>query len=298
MTKEEAIEVYNGLLNKKIKEAFEVFAPELRENEDERIRKKLIDYMKEFVPFDDTGEVVAWLEKQKEQKPTLVVPKFHVGDKVISTKNEHLTYEILEVGHINELGNPDYQVEIFDDGKRGVNGKFPNESPNIKYIECQKMDEWGKLLSEQKPAEWSEEDEQMMEDICSHLMAYPDTRARWQTFLKSLRPQPKREWSEDDNNGLVCLRSLALNFMHYLNANRPKGKMCLSNGECADIEKAFIEHDWGKIIRYANKYKPHWKPSEEQIETLGQWLKDKQFDGDSRYVYPIFESLYEQLKKL
>ena len=42
MTREEAIEVYHGLLNQKIKEAFEVFAPELRESEDERIRKFLL----------------------------------------------------------------------------------------------------------------------------------------------------------------------------------------------------------------------------------------------------------------
>ena len=42
----------------------------------------------------------------------------------------------------------------------------------------------------------------------------------------------------------------------------------------------------------------HWKPSEEQIATLEQWLKDKQFDGASRYVYPIFESLLEHLKRI
>lgn len=41
---------------------------------------------------------------------------------------------------------------------------------------------------------------------------------------------------------------------------------------------------------------PFWKPSEEQMKALEQWLKDKQYDGDSRYVYPIFESLYKQLK--
>ena len=51
-------------------------------------------------------------------------------------------------------------------------------------------------------------------------------------------------------------------------------------------------------LRYVEKYQPHWKPNEEQIATLEKWLKDKQFDGASRYAYPIFESLYEQLKKL
>ena len=73
MTREEAIKVYNGLLNQKIKEAFEFFAPELAESEDERIRRFLIDILshgtwrKEW-PFGP-NEVVAYLEKQKEQKP-------------------------------------------------------------------------------------------------------------------------------------------------------------------------------------------------------------------------------------
>ena len=45
MTKEEAIEVYHGLPNQKIKEAFEVFAPELKESEDEIHRKWILEYL-------------------------------------------------------------------------------------------------------------------------------------------------------------------------------------------------------------------------------------------------------------
>lgn len=41
-----------------------------------------------------------------------------------------------------------------------------------------------------------------------------------------------------------------------------------------------------------------WKPSDEQINTLEQWLKDNQYKGDARYCYTIFESLYHDLKKL
>lgn len=40
----------------------------------------------------------------------------------------------------------------------------------------------------------------------------------------------------------------------------------------------------------------NWKPSKEQMETLERWLLDNRFKGDSRYVYPIFESLYNDLK--
>lgn len=74
MTREEAIEVYNGLINTKIKEAFEFFAPELA-NEDERIRKiitlALIASEDELSAFYSTHNITRkkctdWLEKQKE----------------------------------------------------------------------------------------------------------------------------------------------------------------------------------------------------------------------------------------
>ena len=45
MTKQEAIEVYNGLINMKIREAFEFFAPELRKRNGKRMRKCLIYYL-------------------------------------------------------------------------------------------------------------------------------------------------------------------------------------------------------------------------------------------------------------
>lgn len=47
---------------------------------------------------------------------------------------------------------------------------------------------------------------------------------------------------------------LALGFMNFLDENKPNDKMCLSNGECADIEKAFNEKDWPKLARYLDKY--------------------------------------------
>lgn len=47
---------------------------------------------------------------------------------------------------------------------------------------------------------------------------------------------------------------LALGFIHFLDENRPEGKMCLSNGECAEIEKAFNEQDWQKLTKCLDKY--------------------------------------------
>ena len=48
--------------------------------------------------------------------------------------------------------------------------------------------------------------------------------------------------------------TLSLAFMTYLDMNKPEGKMCLSNGECEDIDKAFEKQDWEKLFRYIQKY--------------------------------------------
>lgn len=82
MTKEEAIEVYKELINPRIKEAFEVFAPELAENEDERIRKAIESVIRvygktqgEWIAGYDMDTLVvhlrdafACLERQKERE--------------------------------------------------------------------------------------------------------------------------------------------------------------------------------------------------------------------------------------
>ena len=62
---------------------------------------------------------------------------------------------------------------------------------------------------------------------------------------------------KDYENYEKIKRCLAISFMHYLDAIRPEGKMCLSNGECADIDKAFDEMDWDKLARYLEKTKSY-----------------------------------------
>lgn len=77
MNREEAIEIIKNatVWNDEERAALAILIPELRESEDERIRKWLVDYfgsIKEtvWIPRDITCEqILAWLEKQKEQKP-------------------------------------------------------------------------------------------------------------------------------------------------------------------------------------------------------------------------------------
>lgn len=70
MTREEAIHIVKTTNDwGELRMALAELVPELAESEDERIRKKAIEYIGAFVPYDDKDEILSWLEKQKEQKP-------------------------------------------------------------------------------------------------------------------------------------------------------------------------------------------------------------------------------------
>ena len=76
MTREEAIDILMSanVWNDEERTAWEVLIPELAESEDERIRKIIYNCVYEccdtgYLLKDDRNSVVAWLEKQKEQKP-------------------------------------------------------------------------------------------------------------------------------------------------------------------------------------------------------------------------------------
>ena len=110
---------------------------------------------------------------------------------------------------------------------------------------------------EPKPAEWSKEDENKRQRIIKVMEAANSDWVLQKAYgpygdlinwLKSLRPQPYKEIYQ------AAKHDLAIKFMNYLDENRPEGKMSLSNGECEDIDKAFKENDWEKVMRYANKY--------------------------------------------
>lgn len=68
----------------------------------------------------------------------------------------------------------------------------------------------------------------------------------------------QQEQSEVDTYKQLC-GYMGIAFMQFLGKIRAEGKMCLSNGECADIDKAFLEQDWDKLLRYAHKYDAQYK---------------------------------------
>ena len=142
--------------------------------------------------------------------------------------------------------------------------------------------------------EWSEEDKKMIIKICQNLYDYPRIKSPFDDesfneaqkevqFIKSLRPQ---------NN--ITDEELA-------QAKKDAYNDALDKIEYHSGEPTF-DDGWSAAIWFLKKRntvpQSQWKPSKEQISVLEQWLKNKQYDGDSRYAYPFFQSLYEQLKQL
>lgn len=267
-----------------------------KESEDEMIRKAIIEILNRLPACywhgqKEKDDCLAYLEKQKEQKPIDIV---FVSDWL----REHIkTYVNSEYNEFHKTVEYDGSVNVeklIQDLKKAAEQKPADDSEVLaRHITndslsgevTSRLAKCGWYVSENKPAEWSEEDKYILEDaitaIDMHLTdefkeVHPNLFNAFlvaKDFLKSLRPQPKAELDviaekESYKDGFfTARRNLANAFMQYLDENRPEGKMCLSNGECKDINKAFEVGDWEKILRYANKFQFHWKPSEEQPET-------------------------------
>lgn len=259
--------------------------PELRESEDERIRKALVEYFAPPVSFTTVRgipvqKVRDWLEKQKdltteniykhsrermsfwngqqkEQKPVDLsemmvhkepyiapVPTPMVADEQKPAECIDFYDEFYKVytGPKNILA----YVNIFVKKLGYVPIDIHELSACVYYVIKHIEEDTKASQKEQKPSEWSEEDEmylsqaiETLEHECYSCLA---------DKLKSLRPQPKCEIYKSAKH------DFAIRFMNYLDENRPKGKMSLSNDECEDIDKAFRENDWAKILMYAEKY--------------------------------------------
>lgn len=82
--------------------------PELKESEGEGIRKEIISAINIYCSEYHRGtkvrnDMLAWLEKQVEQKLVVIIPKFRVGDEIKTSNEESLTItKIDENGYWSE----------------------------------------------------------------------------------------------------------------------------------------------------------------------------------------------------
>lgn len=243
MTKEEAIDKVRAMKLSPGKDAELIIAlhtliPELRESEDERIRKSLIELVEQFMTDERKEKTLAYLEKQKEQRLLSIGAasewlRNHICDYVNSEYNEF--HKCVE-----------YDCSI--DKERLINDFEKAMQKEQKFEEYIKRNskEWYALLSEQygkgywngkasqKPedrfeearekyqVEWSEEEYGRLFDIEHYLdgtlQLSPDRRIACIAFLKSLHPswKPSEEQMRHLHYALIPGSAFDLNILNEL----------------------------------------------------------------------------------
>ena len=253
--------------------------PELAESEDERIRKYLI-WVVNNVLDNITGlklseeqtrelinnfsgikvsDILAWLEKQKETTEKEYVFRPLAGTDITIAAEQA----------IRRANEGDRLVLAFNGAyipvRKGCNA---NKIVDIyeSFIEKQK---------EQKPL--PPFDELTPEEKMNHPLYLEgfDTGREVQRVFDEQKPA---EWSEEDEAMLKSILDVLL------------------NGRFGTSAKYRKEIDWLKSFR------PHWKPSEEQMKAFKKYIEEFQARAEAAVGgwnnFDVMIRLYEQLKKL
>ena len=292
MEREEAINLIKQVLpclniDEKIREGFVTLIPELKESEDERIRKDIIALIKfglndgsAVSPGSHTTkeEALAYLEKQKEQKPAI-----YDDEKPLLAKFENLVYSCVwekvtckPEGETKEEYAERWAKSLLVEVRDWADDYIDSQ---IELAERKAYDK-GKSDAE-KSAAWSEEDERTLESFLGWLQGSMGEKT-YSSWLKSLperfRPQPKQEWSEEEK-------------MHLYNA----------------IEAVKYVYDTSegtngfKCVEFLKSLRSYWKPSKGQIEALEYFIRSWGESGTMSPQNPILcaaKSLLKDLKKL
>lgn len=252
MTREEAIEVYNGLINTKIKEAFEFFAPELKEGEDERIRKGLIEALKvsktvgelKFVlPEPTREECLAYLEKQKINTDGDFARGYDCGFAVCLNSHGAEWFEKQKVQkpnychhEVDETGWTEEYRKAYYDGWNNCNMQHDQ------------------LKAGQKSMDWSEGDKKALDDAYCWLCEYAGSLIQKNhekssmlyeiaNKLKSIYSQPKREWSEEDSDNLERIDNYLWMLDDYVgdDCTIPQGKTDKIRGNIQEVLSPWLK---------------------------------------------------------
>ena len=183
--------------------------PEIEENEDEKMRKQLLNWFKDcsWDIIDDGNlkreDIIAWLEKQGELN-TFSIPQTPIKNATeVKSRINYISDDMKPIAefimgyanwnlHKDEWNQPTLTVPLF----RVLDALIQRGKP---YCECIQNTE---KKDEQKPAEWSEEDEnaiQVLKDIVKHSNEINENiyttslKEKLYDWLKSLKKKNKRK---------------------------------------------------------------------------------------------------------
>lgn len=258
--------------------------PVLHESEDERIRKWLLECVENLSDGNfievSKQDVLFYLEKQKGDKDELVyrlngLMQDYIKEGKDDEEKEHrlkcyqLFWDALEDANFFE------QIE-----------QKPQVVCEAKAYDLGYKQRKEDAIKEQKPVEWSEEDETIIEGACNALEIHGHTKLA--SMLKSLRPQPQGTYKLIVHNIYEMLKDK--DFFDIT----PSHRVSLLNDIRVRCKNA---DEQAKILD-----EPSWKPSEEQMNCLCAAVDAairKHNESVSGYKPArVLKSLYEDLQKL
>ena len=288
------------------KDTAERYFPELKESEDERIRKDMLEYCykrmnNEFssITIHQVERWLAWLEKQGEQKP--------VGDKILCNPDkcmyvqeyykEQKSIEFHKSGYTTNKNVIEYADKYSHEVWEKLMDKF-NKIANYS-IGCNDVSDivlnaiinsYNYFYDKQKPVEWINELEEKLSN------ATPEQLKEWkEKYFK----EESVEWSEEDEIGLAdalyCIEVASKNAKdendmgnawyaeRWLKSLKdrclPQPQQEWSKEDKVMLDEIIdffengtvkLQHDLSLYASWLKSLRPQrlWKPTEEQMEAL------------------------------
>ena len=186
-----------------VKEELANLLPELKEPEDERIRKMLIEFFGKGAECNGSTngisdkDILAWLEKPSEQKPAQETKPF---------KAEHGKYyyciKDYFCGGRKQASKGDVVQALRGLSIMGLKDASEYFLP-VNFIKCNSA--------------WSEEDERIYQSIMDDTVQENQLDGKQTDWLRDIKyryfPQPKQDWSEEDEialgDALWCCKQAA-----------------------------------------------------------------------------------------
>ena len=262
-------ETFFNLGNISAKTAIEKIFPELRESEDERIRKEIVDYLRKFISHHDCDLVakskvwIAWLEKQGEQKPEIndnILLRFafyqydddtlYLSSVFVEECNRKHGYgaKILkaaeEVAKTFGISKIRLKVETNSWMEKWY------KRNGYEYLTSEGKYDWLEKQGEQKPA-WSEEDNLHLANAilaAEKEWGIESCTSKWLKSLKERVQPQQKEWSEEDSNRLARIHK-------FIWANR--------KGDTNEIYQLEQDADW--LMTLKPQTKQEWSEEDESI---------------------------------
>ena len=222
------------------RENYEYIFPEVKEDEDERIRKALIDYFRwnpngQLLNEFTNREVFAWLEKQGKNNMGISEATKQKLEDNLNKALEKETPESLnkfldEQGEQEHVIAPKFDIgdtimnkitnEVFTITDRCISLEYYHDINHLHEIKFSEQDNWE--LVEQKSA-WSEEDEEILNLIIARLHSHPNVEVeeygKDYHWLKSLKE--RYTWKPSDEQmdmlkiAVSTSNSIVLDSLYY-----------------------------------------------------------------------------------